>query len=359
MQKHVTYRELRDTLGAERECSLSLTLGLQAKLYKRRKEVPKTDVDGNPADSKYYYQLVVVDVNNEEKKVALNRYDRLVYDTRNGDFWVIAGPGSFECPIRNLMTYTTLGQGRILEFTNSEVECPPGSFALIHGQGGVSKNRAGRTISGGDLIVIFSGPVETKLVHRRYRIESIVVRNGIDKQVAALGLKRFLGMLLDESGQNGPLQEYFAAEQRQRDEEGAAESAARTARRQAREAEAKVRRLNDQRIGGLLGIIIDVVGDEGASARQFTFKGETFRIDKPTNGQAEYSVISTVNGRGLEIVPVIDLVKSGALQAWAESLDATATNELLLYYEEQLAEASATLPVSVGSHVSSNHESEA
>ncbi|TSC81628.1 MAG: hypothetical protein G01um101420_942 [Parcubacteria group bacterium Gr01-1014_20] len=359
MQKQVTYRELRDTLGAERECSLSLTLGLQARLYKRRREVPKTDQDGNPTESKYYYQLVVVDVENEEKKVALNRYDRLVYDTRRGEFWVIAGPGSFECPIRNLLTYTTLGQGKILEFTNDDVDCPPGSFSLIHGQAGVSKNRTGRTISGGDLIVIFSGPFETQLVHRRYRIESIVVRNGIDKQAAAVALKKFLGMLLDESGQNGPLQEYFAAEQHQRDEEEAAESAARAARRQAREAAEKTRQLRNQRVTGLLTIIVEAVGDEGASLRQFTQKGQTFRIDPAKNGQPEYSVISTVGGRGLEIVPVLDLVKSGALQAWAESLDAEATSELIAYYDDQLGEASAALPANADSQETSDHNSEA
>ncbi len=355
MRKYVTYQTLREILGAEQECSLLLELGLQARLYKRRREVLKMDPDGNPSDSSFYYQMMVADVRNQEKRVGLNRYDKMVYDTRSGEFWVIAGPGTFECPIRNLMTYTLLGQ-KVVSFTDDDVECPPDAFALIHGQAGILKTRTGRMITGGDLVLIFSGPVNNPVAHRRYRIGTIAVRNGIDKHGAALGLKRFLGMLLDESGQNGPLKEYFAAEQRQRDEEGAAESAARTARHQVREAKEKVRLLTKERVAGFLAIIIDAVGNGTPGEREFTFGGQTFRIDRPWNGQAEYSVISLVNGRGLEIVPTLTLIGSGALQAWAESVDAVVTHQLVDYYAQESRKALEGVSLT-GSHENPDDES--
>lgn len=356
MKKHVTYKQLRDILGGERECSLSTNLGLSALLHKRRREVPRTDQDGNATNSSYYYQLVVVDIRNPDNRVALNRYDKLVYDTRTRDFGVIPGPGSFECPIRNLMAYTTLGQ-KIVDFRDDAIECPSDAFVMIHGQAAVSKTRTGRTISGGDLILVFSGPFDNPVVHRRYRIETIVVRNGIDKEPAAAALKRFLSMLLDESGQTGPLQEYFVAERCQREVEEAAESAARIARRQARDAAAKVKRLTNERVTGFLGIIVDIVGDGTPRERRFDFGGKTFQIDKPWNGKAEYSTIAIVNGRGNEIVPILTLVESGALQAWAEGLDPLATQQLVHYYDEQLGATSEATPVSTHAHENPDDES--
>lgn len=343
MFKKVSYHDLRAIMGMEREVVLTQSLGLAAKVYKRRMEVKKGDSSEGTATNGFYYQLVVVSPDNEKRRVVLNQADRLMYDTEKGTFWLIPGPGTLSDPIGNILTYTDLGQS-LIRTSDESITFGEGVHAMVHGQAAVTQDGTSRRIEGGELILFFANNNRPNAAaQQRYFISSIVVRNGIDRTKAAAGLREFLFALLTEEGQNGPLVEFFDAEKRQREQEELARGEAIVARRRASEARLKMQRLATERVNDLISIILDRVSDNNPRDRRFTASdGSVFQIDGHASGDPAYAVISKVNGR-FQIVPILSLFNDGTLEAWARSLNEEATENSVNFYAGEVANAKAAI----------------
>lgn len=343
MLKQVTYHDLRAIIGMEREVVLTQSLGLAAKVYKRRMEVKRDDASEGSATSGFYFQLVVVSPDNENRRVVLNQADRLMYDTQKGTFWVIPGPGTLKDPVANILTYTNLGQS-LIRVSDDPISVGEGVHSMVHGQAAVTQDGTNRRIEGGELILFFAANNRPNVpAHQRYYISSIVTRNGIDRAKAATALKDFLIALLTEDGQAGPLVEFFDAEKRQREQEEAARAEAIVARRKASEAKLNMQRLATERVTDLVSIILDVVSENDPKGRRFTTTSDvTYQIDPHSSGDPAYAVISKVNGR-FEIVPILTLFSDGTLEAWARSLNDEATENSVSYYAGEVASAKAAI----------------